>query len=195
MVAGHPVDSRGRVLPESSWPADRHAPGDLELVRRFCNTRNRENGADRFETAQGLATWLDSQGLPQVEIDQAELIRLGEVRELLHAHCVAHRLRVPASGDKLGALDGLTFQVRSVDAALTLIPSAPAGTSEHLIERLVLIVYAAQSNGTWPRLKACRGCGWTVYDTSKNQSGRWCSMRACGGRSKVYAYRDRRRTD
>ncbi len=30
-----------------------------------------------------------------------------------------------------------------------------------------------------------RGCGWLFFDTSKNRTRRWCSMRGCGNRAKA----------
>jgi predicted RNA-binding Zn ribbon-like protein len=43
-------------------------------------------------------------------------------------------------------------------------------------------------NGEKRRVKDCasgaEGCGWLFYDTSKNASRRWCSMRACGTEAK-----------
>lgn len=36
-----------------------------------------------------------------------------------------------------------------------------------------------------------RGCGWLFLDTSKNQSRRWCDMRACGNRAKALRYSQR----
>ena len=38
------------------------------------------------------------------------------------------------------------------------------------------------------RIKECPGagdCGWLFYDTSKNNSRRWCSMESCGSRVKM----------
>jgi predicted RNA-binding Zn ribbon-like protein len=38
------------------------------------------------------------------------------------------------------------------------------------------------------RIKECPGaddCGWLFYDTSKNNSRRWCSMEGCGSRVKM----------
>ncbi len=36
------------------------------------------------------------------------------------------------------------------------------------------------------RVKQCRGngCGWLFFDTTKNQSRRWCEMKVCGNRAK-----------
>ena len=30
-----------------------------------------------------------------------------------------------------------------------------------------------------------RGCGWLFYDTSRNRTRQWCSMRGCGNRAKA----------
>ena len=42
-------------------------------------------------------------------------------------------------------------------------------------------------SGNLGRLKRCSDptCGWLYYDTSKNNSRRWCSMKTCGNRAKV----------
>ena len=69
---------------------------------------------------------------------------------------------------------------RDFDGALALI-----GTTAAL----------AQLDGSWIRLKACRGedCGWAFYDHSRNQGGSWCSMSVCGSRAKARDYRRRKR--
>src|SRR5262245_45321886 len=79
------VDPSGRRLPEASWPPERRAPGDLELVRRFCNTINRENGADRFATAVGFDQWLRGEGRRRIRPSRGDLARVVGFRESLHA--------------------------------------------------------------------------------------------------------------
>ena len=61
-----------------------------------------------------------------------------------------------------------------------------------VITRLALAVATTTASGELRRLKACRHCRWVFHDTSKNRSGRWCSMAACGGRDKARSYRRRR---
>jgi predicted RNA-binding Zn ribbon-like protein len=63
------------------------------------------------------------------------------------------------------------------------------------IARLMAIVAAAVEHGRWERLKACprEECEWAFYDKSKNRSGRWCSMEACGNIEKARAFRERKR--
>jgi predicted RNA-binding Zn ribbon-like protein len=50
--------------------------------------------------------------------------------------------------------------------------------------------------GERDRLKECANhatCGWLFYDTTKNNSRRWCAMRDCGNQEKVRVQRQRRR--
>jgi predicted RNA-binding Zn ribbon-like protein len=49
------------------------------------------------------------------------------------------------------------------------------------------------ADATWERMKACRAddCRWAYLDTARNRSRAWCSMRVCGNRAKVQAYRER----
>ena len=41
----------------------RQAPGDLEIVRSFVNTRDVEEGTDLLGSPDGLRDWLAAQGL------------------------------------------------------------------------------------------------------------------------------------
>ena len=46
------------------------------------------------------------------------------------------------------------------------------------------------------RLRQCPapdGCGWLFYDTSKNATRRWCSMRMCGNGAKARRFQRRQR--
>jgi predicted RNA-binding Zn ribbon-like protein len=189
---GHLVDAAGRFLPDPRWPTDRAAPGELELVRRFCNSLNRENGADRFATAAGFDGWLASEALPAARPSRADLARIRAVREALHDLTVANRGQQPASDAWLriaGALSTASYVVRADRDRLTLVPSADSATGVFLA-RLVLICMHARDDGTFDRLKSCAHCEWTVYDHSKNRNGRWCVV--CGGRHNARTYRQRK---
>ena len=196
MATGHPVDAQGRTLPDSAWPVDRRAPGGLEFVRRFCNTTNLESGADRLTGAADFDAWLRSQGRSAIHADRSDRAMLAGVRELVRAAAVAHR--DGADDDTIVAdlaqrCASVTFRFDVRGSAVPMRASAPDGTTEHLLAQLLLGLADALATGTWGRLKACSNCRWVVYDTSKNRSVRWCSMSACGGRSKVRRHRARRR--
>jgi predicted RNA-binding Zn ribbon-like protein len=194
VVVETPVDAAGRFLPEPGWPADRAAPGDLELVRRFCNSLNRENGADRFATAAGFDRWLAAESISAARPSRADLERIRAVREALHDLTVANRDQQPASGAWrriAAALSTASYVVRADPDQLTLVPTAGSATGAFLA-RLALICMRARDDGTFDRLKSCSHCEWTVYDNSKNRNGRWCMV--CGGRHNARTYRRRKRT-
>jgi predicted RNA-binding Zn ribbon-like protein len=51
------------------------------------------------------------------------------------------------------------------------------------------------TSGELSRVGICAGdgCGWLFFDTSKNRSRRWCSMKDCGNRAKARRYHRRHR--
>ena len=44
------------------------------------------------------------------------------------------------------------------------------------------------SGGEWKRIRKCESCVIHFWDTTKNHTRRWCSMKLCGNRSKVMSY-------
>lgn len=177
------------------------APGDLELVQTFLNSRWDLTSANEEElsTAGAVSAWLVGHGLfdrrhALTESDRRRVIAVREgLREMLFVNngavedpaVLAHlnrELRAPRIYVQLAATDAPAFkpEPRDLDGALALI-----GT----------IVALAQLDGSWSRMKACRGhdCGWAFYDHSRNQASSWCAMSVCGSRAKVRAYRKRRR--
>jgi predicted RNA-binding Zn ribbon-like protein len=195
MSGRHPRDELGRVLPHAWWPADRQAPGELELVRRFCNSINRENGAERFGTSAALDRWLMSEKCDPVHASRAGLQRVIALRESLHRLVVANATGIDDADawDALVAVAGdVSFRVTRHRAAVEMQPTGSA--VDVLIGRLVATVLAARRDGLWTRLKACQNCHWVVFDPSKNRSSRWCSMTACGGRHNAREYRRRLRS-
>lgn len=176
------------------------APGELAFVQGFVNTVDLETGLDRLSTPDGLAQWLVRHGLIAADeasaVGEAERTRAVEVREALRALLLAHNgeplepgsldpLRAPAAGEGVRVEPG-------EDGSLRLAPVA-AGVAGAL-SKLLAVAAHASAEGTWQRLKACRShdCAWAFYDATKNRSGAWCTMEACGSREKARAYRARR---
>ena len=193
MAGRHPLDAHGRVLPHPGWPDDRRAPGDLELVRRFCNSVNHENGAERFDDAAAFDAWLASEGLASPGTSTADLRRVLAVRDALHRLVAANAARVhdaDAWADLAAALPGPSARFTAGPSGLAVTPTASV---DGVLTRIGQAVAAAVADGSWPRLKACRHCRWVVFDTSKNRSSTWCSMSACGGRHNAREYRRRHR--
>ncbi|WP_051062221.1 CGNR zinc finger domain-containing protein [Ilumatobacter nonamiensis] len=193
MALGHPVDEAGRTSPHPNWPEERAAPGGLDLIRRFCNTVNHESGADRLGEPEGLVRWADSEAITVDGIDIGDLERIVEFREALRTHLVRHRDRTHAVVAELAPfVDGVGISFSAGDP-LVLVATGRT-VADRVIGTVALTVIEAERQMRWPRFKACRHCSWAFYDASKNRSGRWCSMSACGGRAKVDAYRRRNHT-
>jgi predicted RNA-binding Zn ribbon-like protein len=194
MSVEHPVDRDGRVLPHCNWPSERSAPGALETVRGFCNTTNLESGADRLGTSEDFATWLSEQGHHPFRATKTELARCVAVRESLRDAATAHRTGEPdiSTLSRIHHLVGdIDFRLAATAGGFELTVDPEHDPADRFTGTLALVVMDARADGTWARLKTCRRCRWVVYDHSKNQSSQWCSMSACGGRSKVQAHRTR----
>ena len=85
-------------------------------------------------------------------------------------------------------------EIRFGERGPRLVP-AGRGSVDRAIAAVLAITARAMIDGSWERLKVCPGedCGWAFYDTSRNQSSRWCSMAVCGGRSKARTHYHRHR--
>lgn len=53
-----------------------------------------------------------------------------------------------------------------------------------------LLLYGEQS-----RIRECPNCGWLFYDSSKNGTRRWCSMKTCGSNVKALNWYHKHKTD
>ena len=176
----------------------RSAPGELERVRRFVNTRRVRRGTDLLSDTAGMADWFAHEGLAPgaLRVTRADLAHTIELREALRAVLAAHNGggSVPAQANR--TLDAAAHRARlrlhfDDDGGASLVPEA-AGV-DGALGRLLAIVHDSIAQGTWSRLKACREheCEWAFYDHTKNRSGAWCSMQACGNRAKARAFRER----
>jgi predicted RNA-binding Zn ribbon-like protein len=176
---------------------DQTAPGDLELVREYVNTLDKETGEDQLSTPRALGKWLAANGLLSrgTSLDAEDLRRAVELRESLRGLLLAN------NGAKVRRGDIETLDRAAASAELTVRFHDDGGAElepcrsglDAAIGRLAAIVFEARVDGRWARLKACPAddCGWAFYDHSRNRSGTWCTMAVCGNRSKVRAYRRR----
>jgi predicted RNA-binding Zn ribbon-like protein len=176
------------------------APGDLDHVRLFVNTRDLEDETDAIAEPATLQQWLAAHDLidPGAELGPADVRQARDLREALRKMLLAN------NGDPLdpAAVDAICdaarraeLQVRVDEQGHAQLVPVRSGV-EGAVGRLLAIVFRAQAEGTWARLKACAlhdTCEWAFYDSSKNRSGTWCDMAVCGNRAKARAYRERRR--
>jgi predicted RNA-binding Zn ribbon-like protein len=167
------------------------APGDLELVRSFVNTRDLELGTDRLATATGLGEWLRAQGGGALDASEEDRRRAVALREALRALLLANAtgepppVEAPAIVEQAGRRALLRFD------GTRLVPAV--GGVDGALARLLAIVATAQADGSWARLKACPGnaCQWALYDRTRSRTRRWCAGAKCGARTRSRAYRRR----
>jgi predicted RNA-binding Zn ribbon-like protein len=175
------------------------APGALETVREFVNTRDVDDATEALARPPDLAAWLRDHdllgGAAPARAGAADLRNAVELREALRAHLFAHH------GQDLDPAAVAILDEAARRARLTLRFTGPGSTAlspyaggvDGALGRLLAIVAAAIDDGTWQRLKVCPTdtCQWAFYDASRNRSAVWCDMRVCGNRAKVRGYRER----
>ena len=183
------------------------APGQLELLRGFVNTLDREEEREALVDPDALRSWLTEAGLADddLSVRPADLRRAIEVREALRAVLLAHNAAALAAEHAAATIDAAaTLDAAAKRARVRLHFDAECGPwlepdaagVDGALGRLLAIAHAAMAEGTWSRLKACRehGCEWAFYDATRNRSRTWCDMQVCGNRAKARAYRHRQST-
>lgn len=178
--------------------ATQKAPGTLELVQDFVNTKDVEGGSDEIAGPAALRNWFAGRGL----MDSSAAVSEGDVAQARELREAIRRVLVANAGEPVDrdAVDVLTMvgarggvgPVFSSHEEVSL--QARAAGAAGALGRIVAFVVDAIADGTWSRLKACLNdeCQWAFYDSARNRSAKWCSMAVCGNRMKARAFRARR---
>jgi len=155
------------------------APGDLERVRRFVNTRDLELGTERLATPVELDAWMGTSGSTQADLERAIAFR-----EALRAWLLANATGEAPPADAVAAVTTIGPLRARPDLGL-------AGDG---LASLLAIIVTARADGTWARLKACPGtdCQWALYDHTRSRTRTWCASAKCGARTRSRTYRRRR---
>jgi predicted RNA-binding Zn ribbon-like protein len=174
------------------------APGDLELVRRFVNTRDVEEGSDELDSPDALLDWfagMDLLNRDRASADEKDLERALAVREGIRSLLLTNNGEEvePAHLSELNRAAGsVCLTVRFDEEGNPALKPESSGVSAAL-GRILATVVRATNEGVWSRLKVCPNdaCQWAFYDRSKNRSGKWCTMEVCGNRMKARTFRQR----
>ncbi len=188
------------------------------LCLDFVNTRGSHFDADAREYVDdyaSLVAWLRlcdggldaRQSSRLLATARAHPRRAGDVfaksREL---RALLYRIVAARASGKAPARADLEAFDRDAQAALaerTLTPGAHwhwSWRNDDALELVLWIVLASAVDllldDDPSRLRQCPapdGCGWLFYDTSKNATRRWCSMRMCGNGAKARRFQRRQR--
>ena len=176
------------------------APGSLEPVRSFLSLHDHEVGNDEsFPPApRTVEGWLRSRRLigPDEPVAESDLEWALNVQNALRA-----LVRANAIGTVDRAAAGLLDEA-AAEAGLRLrFGEEPSvWTQGHgvrgAVGMLLAVSFIAGLDGSFRRLRECsaRDCTTVFFDRSRNRTAKWCSMAACGNRSKVRRFRERERS-
>lgn len=175
------------------------APGDLELVRAFLSLHDHEQGnPDGLPPSlESLRWWLASRALVKEEdaIKDQDLAWALRVRDALTTK-VRENMGEPPDATATEFLNRAAEQTGlrvcfgcGDDSPIHVDATGVRGA----IGRILGSAFLAELDGRWERFRVCHdpGCSSVFFDGSKNKSGKWCSMSACGNRAKVRAFRER----
>ena len=175
------------------------APGDLEFVRGFLSLHDHVEGSrDSLPpSSETIAWWLRERGLLAGDEvpGEAELRWAAKILEALRSR-VGENMGALADADAIRALDRAAHETElSLDFGGKALRPEAVGV-RGAVGRILAITFLAELDGSWSRFKRCSSptCRAVFWDRSKNRSGRWCTMKDCGNRAKVRAYRERERT-
>jgi CGNR zinc finger len=173
------------------------APGGLGLVQDFLNTIAIYDYPDLLAdatlaedwAAKAVRAWSAVRGgdAQPPSLTDADLARLRALRGTITKLVTGE----PTDGRGAGSVSASFALSDAGDVRLE-----PSGSGwRWLASALWGEILLGQQEGTWRRLKQCRNhqCGSTFYDRSKNNSGVWHNVKACGNAANLRASRARRR--
>jgi predicted RNA-binding Zn ribbon-like protein len=180
------------------------APAPLDLVQDLVNTwfgQLSGGGDEGLQSPADLARWCRERGAPVADEDvtTSDLELALTIREGMRATLARHNgAEQPVDQAALDRLEDvaprLGLRVTFTDGEPDLQPQ-DGSPVERLMATLLAAAVPAGRDRTWDRLKVCREprCRAAFYDISRNGSGVWCSMNACGAAAKQRAFIERRR--
>lgn len=145
-----------------------------------------------------LEKWRVTPEAPAGEAELAELRRLRvwlreRVRRLREPHPILEE-DVPRLNTYLGGETGVwQFAMTRGDYRIERLPARRSWEWVH--SEIVLSFLRLLTEGEPKRVKICenRCCNWVYYDSSKNQSRKWCDHGICGNLMNVRRHRERKK--
>lgn len=174
------------------------APVPLLAVQALANTYSFEDEEELLGDVVAARQWLVDSDLAnrEVAVRARDLEGLRTLRKAVRDLMAANLGRNPdgtACRDLAALLAAHPVALTAGEDGRLGVDLAPVSSVDELISQFVGIVFRAQVEREWPRLKicACDECRWAFYDASRNRGGTWCQMEVCGNRIKNRRYRQR----
>ena len=178
-------------------PPGDDVPDPARLLRDFVNTAEPQTGDEALTSPDAYGEWCRERGLlpAGAVLTAADLAAALAVREGLRAVLLTHAGHAAPPAALAGVLDRVPLRASFDDAGDLRLRAADDRPGPAALAGLLDAVRRAGRDGSWDRLKVCArdSCRWAFYDTSRNRSGRWCSMAGCGNQVKMRRAHARRR--
>jgi len=164
---------------------------DEPLALDLVNTQWTDGGVshDLLATLQGTARWLNERGFEGTEATEEVRLALWDAREALR-DALEHPDREPQALNAVLRKGRMLAQVKVEGPAYT--PEVPDAWR---VAWLAAQSYLELLRGAPERIRRCAhpNCILYFYDTSKNGTRRWCSMKTCGNRAKAQRFQQSHR--
>ena len=181
------------------------------LALDFANTESGRNGPhhlNHIQSATDIVTWArhaeiidDGAALTDMRQEQEGLFVEGQaLRETIYqinSTLAGGHHPSPHTTQALARAHGKTLQSATLalrDGQYSWIWGPDAKLADVVLGPIAHAAVVLLTQSDRKRIKQCQGnhCGWLFYDSTKNNSRRWCDMSVCGNRSKIKALRKRR---
>lgn len=171
---------------------DSAIPPAARFLRDLVNTYEPQVDHESLGSVRDLQDWIRSQeSLSAIRsLRSADLERVRTVREGLRSLLLGN---AGHATDDL-AVEKLNMIMKHAPITVRLdedggyqLDAAGMTPIDDLLVRVIEAILRSREEGSWHRLKVCdrATCRWAYYDTSRNQSRRWCSMAGCGNYIKM----------
>ena len=169
-------------------------PDERDILLQFLWTQGE---TDLIDSPEKFREWLLGLGL----IEPGDAVTDEDVRFARRFRAATRSLCSTHSGFELDPRTQPILDQLNAEAPLQVTVTAgkqlelrPGGTGvKRALSTILGLTYNAETSGEFDRFKTCKSCGWAFYDESKNASKKWCDMGLCGTRSKMKAYRERKK--
>ena len=170
---------------------------DITIMTAFLNTLDMTLGVDSLADPTRLLAWLRHRSFATLEDPSIQDVAWAvEFREALRELVSGNSGATPsATAVEIVARASRTASLRLEFSQGGSVTLAPIGSGlEAAVASVLTAVHTAMAAGTWSRNKTCGNpeCRRAFYDRSRNRSGIWCEMAACGNRMKARRFRKRR---
>ena len=190
--------SSGRPSPPEHELAFRWRGGRAVLNFTATVGERWQRGFERLREPEDLSRWLQEARLLDAPVDvSAEQLQAARIlREAIYRLFISTQgpgSATPADVEQVNrwATGGADALVLTPEGRLS---SRPADGVEEALRTLAREAVELLGGPLADRIKECgrEDCGLLFLDESRARNRRWCSMDACGSRSKMQAYRARR---